>query len=131
MLGTEITFSLPCGYVDAHGDLHRQGTMRRANALDEIAPLADARVRANTAYLGVLLLSRVLTRLGTVSPVTPQIVERLFATDYLYLQELYARLNEEQPTIAETECPTCRTRFRLDLSAALAKEEETYGDAAR
>lgn len=130
MLPTEIAFTLPCGYVDGQGGIHRRGTMRRANAIDEVAPLADGRVRANEAYLGVLLLSRVLTSLGPISPVGSHIVERLFATDYLYLQELYARLNAEPDLLVETECPTCRTRFTLDLSALAHYAEDSDGPAA-
>jgi hypothetical protein len=115
MLHTEFSFTLPCGYVDEHGDLHREGIMRRATALDEIEPLRDARVRSNEAYLSILLLSRVLTRLGTLSPVTPQVVERLFATDFVYLQDLYTRINEAEGGVIETQCPTCGARFMLDL----------------
>jgi hypothetical protein len=130
MVPTEIGFTLPCGYRDEQGEIHRRGTMRRASAIDEVAPLADGRVRANEAYLGVLLLSRVLTSLGPISPVNPQIVERLFATDYLYLQELYARLNVEPDLLVETECPTCRTRFALDVSALAQHAEDSYGFGA-
>jgi hypothetical protein len=115
MLQTEFEFTLPCGYVDEQGNLQRQGTMRRATALDEVEPLQDPRVRANEAYLGILLLSRVLTRLGTISPVSPAVVERFFTTDFVFLQDLYARVNDAGSTLVETECPHCRARFALDL----------------
>jgi hypothetical protein len=115
MLQTQFEFTLPCGFADDQGNLHRQGVMRRATALDEIEPLADARVRANEAYLVVLLLSRVITRLGTLPAETPAIIERLFSTDFAYLQDLYSRINEQEAAIVETECPTCRTRFALNL----------------
>ena len=115
MLQTEFEFTLPCGYIDEQGDLHRAGTMRRATALDEVAPLRDPRVRANEAYLSILLLSRVITRLGTISPVSPSVVERLFATDFVYLQDLYARVNQVEDSLVETQCPTCGTHFALDL----------------
>jgi len=115
MLQIEFEFTLPCGYVDEQGNLHRQGTMRRATALDEVEPLRDPRVRTNEAYLTILLLSRVITRLGTIKPISPAIVERLFATDFVYLQDLYTRVNEDGGGLVETQCPTCGTRFMLDV----------------
>jgi hypothetical protein len=115
MLQIDFEFTLPCGYVDAQGNLHRDGVMRRATALDEVEPLQDPRVQRNQAYLPILMLSRVLVRLGTISPVTPAVVEQLFATDFVYLQDLYVRVNESGTSLVETECPHCRTRFALDL----------------
>lgn len=117
LLQTEYAFTLPCGYVDAQGTLHRDGVMRLATALDEVEPLADPRVHANQAYLGVLLLSRVLVRVGTVAPVSPAVVEGLFSGDFAYLQDLYVRVNDTGSTLVETECPTCGGRFTLDLAA--------------
>lgn len=116
MLQTEFQFTLPCGYADEQGTLHRQGVMRLATALDEVESMRDARVRANDAYLSVLLLSRVLTRLGTITPVPTDIVERLFSADFVYLQELFVRVNEPGDHTVETACPACGTRFALDLS---------------
>jgi len=116
-LQTEFTFTLPFGYVDEAGDLHRTGTMRLATALDEVQPLRDARVQANQAYVAIVLLSRVVTRLGSITNVTTAIVERLFAADYAYLQDLYVRMNQAGGTLAETECPECGTRFALDLAS--------------
>jgi hypothetical protein len=118
MLQTEFEFTLPRGYIDAHGNLHRRGTMRLATALDEIEPLQDARVRANEAYLSVLLLSRVITRLGDIRPLNPAIVEGLFSADIVYLQELYIQVNDGGTSIVETQCPTCGTRFALDMAGA-------------
>jgi hypothetical protein len=115
MLQTVYEFTLPCGYVDAQGTLHQQGVMRLATALDEIESMRDARVRANGAYLSVLLLGRVITRLGTIEPVTPAIVESLFSADYVYLQDLFVRINDSGNRIIETECPSCGTRFPIDL----------------
>jgi hypothetical protein len=114
-LQVEFPFTLPCGFVDGAGQVHRDGAMRRATALDEVQPLADPRVLTNQAYVGILLLSRVLTRLGNHSPVMPVDVERLFAADYAFLQDLYVRINEPAAGLAETECPGCGTRFALDL----------------
>ena len=122
VMQTEFEFTLPRGYVDAQGALHQQGAMRLATALDEIEPLNDPRVRANEGYLSVLLLSRVITRLGDLGPPAPDVVERLFSSDFAYLQELYVRLNEAESSVIETQCPACGSRFALDLS-----EEQAHG----
>jgi len=119
MLQTEYNFRLPRGYVDASGALHRDGVMRLARAMDEIAPFTDARATANRPYLSVLLLSRVVTRLGEIGEVTPAVIEGLFASDFAYLQELYLRLNDDSSRLIETACPQCGTHFGLDLSANL------------
>ncbi len=117
LLRREVDFTLPLGYADASGTLHRQGVMRLATAADEIHPQQDPRVLANPAYIGVLLLSRVVTRLGSFSPVTPSIVEGLFSADFAYLQDLYVRLNEPAAALADTRCPACGTQFTIDVSA--------------
>ena len=93
MFQTEHEFTLPMGYLDADGTLHRDGVMRLATAADEILPLKDPRVQKNPAYLTVILLSRVVTRLGGVDPVTPNVIEGLFAADLAYLQDLYNEIN--------------------------------------
>lgn len=119
-LATEFEFTLPRGYVDEQRNLHRQGTMRLATALDEIEPLQDVRVRANQAYLIIMLLSRVITRLGTINPVSLAVVEKLPVVDMQYLQNLYLKINEEIPEGANligTQCPTCGTCFALDMNA--------------
>ena len=97
MFQTEFEFTLPCGYLDADGSLHCEGVMRRATAADEILPLKDPRVQKNPAYLVIILLSRVVTQLGTVSPINPKTIENLFATDLAYLQELYNQINQLRP----------------------------------
>jgi hypothetical protein len=93
MFQTEFEFTLPCGFLDEEGTLHREGVMRRATAADEILPLKDPRVQKNEAYLVVILLSRVVTRLGALPAINPKVVEGLFATDLAFLQELYNRIN--------------------------------------
>ena len=118
LLRTEVEFTLPLGYVDDAGRIHRTGVMRLATALDEVQPLQDARVHSNQAYVSILLLSRVLTRLGSISPVPPAVVERLFSADFAYLQDLYVRLNESGTSVAETQCPECGCRFAVDLAGA-------------
>jgi phage FluMu protein gp41 len=111
---TEFDFTLPRGYVDGAGQVHRQGVMRLAMARDEVEPLEDPRVTANPAYVSITLLSRVITRLGSISPVTPAVIQGLFASDFAYLQEMYLRLNESDHQV-ETQCPSCGTRFAIDL----------------
>ena len=113
---TEHVFSLPRGYVDADGGLHRDGVMRLATARDEIEPLRDAAVRENQAYLSVLLLSRVVKRIGTVEPVTPEVVEGLFAADFDHLQRLYERLNVDPDLVGCITCPSCQETFEVELS---------------
>ncbi|HEY3241016.1 MAG TPA: hypothetical protein VGL92_15720 [Acidimicrobiia bacterium] len=100
-LQTQFPFTLPKGYVDGDGQLHRKGVMRLATARDEIEPLRDLRVQENEAYLTVVMLSRVLTELGTIRPVTPNIVEGLFAVDLAYLQEFYGIINFGDPSELE------------------------------
>jgi hypothetical protein len=118
MVQTEFEFTLPCGFVDEWGNLHRHGVMRRATALDEVEPLADPRVRANEAYLSILLLSRVVVSLGTLGSLAPAAVGELYAPDFTYLQDLYTRINGVAEQRIETECPGCGTHFALDLAAA-------------
>ncbi len=113
---TEFEFTLPRGLVDASGQVHRTGRMRLATALDEIEPVQDPRVQANEAYLPVLLLSRVLTQLGSLTSITPAIVESLFASDLAYLQDLYLRLNSPESVIVTTACPNCNHHFNLQVA---------------
>ena len=120
MLQTEFEFTLPFGFVDDAGTLHREGTMRLATARDEVDVAGDSRVRANEAYAPVVLLSRVITRLCSVS-VTTALIERLYAADFGYLQELFVRLNNAGEQLIETECPACGTRFPLDLNQVPAE----------
>jgi hypothetical protein len=102
--------------VDERGTLHREGVMRLALALDEVEPLGDPRVQANQAYLSIVLLARVVTRLGDLSPVPPTAIGRLFSPDFAFLQELYVRVNEVGSSVVETQCPACGARFQLDVA---------------
>lgn len=90
---TEVEFTLPKGYLDEHGVLHRRGVMRLATAADEILPLRDPRVQQNQAYLAVIVLARVITKLGDLSSIDTRIVEGLFASDLDYLQRMYEQVN--------------------------------------
>jgi hypothetical protein len=116
MIQTEHPFSLPRGYLGADGTVHRDGVMRLATARDEIEPLRDAAVRENQAYLSVLLLSRVITRIGPVTTITPEVVEGLFAADFDHLQRLYERLNADGGSVGAITCPGCHETFEVDLS---------------
>jgi len=117
MLQVEFPFTLPKGYVDGEGNLHREGTMRLATAFDEIAPLKDPRVHNNPGYLLLILLSRVVTRLGTLEHINPKVMEGLFAADLAYLQDLYRRINESGQNMVRTQCPHCQQQFEVELSS--------------
>jgi len=114
---TEFEFTLPKGFVDEQGNLHRKGVMRLATAKDEIIPLQDFRVKNNRAYLVIILLARVISQLGELKEgeVNPGIVEGLFSADLSYLQEFYRQINEEGAPKAHAKCPSCQTEFDVDL----------------
>lgn len=113
---TEIAFTLPLGFVDERETTHREGTMRLATARDEIEPLREADVRHNGAYLTVLLLARTVMRIGTITEITPSLVERLFAADFDHLQRLYERVNSDGEAVGVVSCPACDHRFEVDLT---------------
>jgi len=115
MFQTEYSFTLPMGYVDSEGTLHREGIMRLATGADEIVPLKDPRVQANPAYLLIILLSRVVIRLGSLSMINPNVIEGLFAADLAYLQELYNRLNSNGARSLTVICPHCQQKFALEI----------------
>ncbi len=117
MQPTEFAFTLPIGYTDAEGATHTEGAMRLATAFDEIAPLKDPRVQSNPAYLLIILLSRVMTRLGTLEYINPKIVEGLYAADLAYLQDFYRRINESGHSRVRTQCPHCEQTFELELNS--------------
>lgn len=118
MFQTEMEFVLPCGYADRDGTLHREGVMRRATAADEIVPLGDSRVVKNSAYLIVILLSRVITRLGSLSAINPKVIEELYAADVAYLQGLYNSLNRIEESEPAVICPECRHTFHTETAPA-------------
>jgi hypothetical protein len=115
-LRTDFTFLLPRGYVDSSGRVHRDGVMRLATARDELVPLRDDRVRENPSYLTVVLLARVITRIGTIDDIHAGIIENLFASDLAFLQDLYRRVNAEGHTRATVICPNCEHQFAVDVS---------------
>jgi len=116
MMQTDFAFSLPRGYVDPEGNVHREGTMRLATAQDEIAPLKDPRVQSNPGYIVIILLARVVTRLGTLDQLNPKIIESLFAGDLAYLQDFYWRINENGHSRLAVACPHCQGEFEVETS---------------
>jgi len=112
---TEFEFELPRGYPDASGDLHKKGSMRLATAADEILPMRDPRVQQNPGYLTVILLSRVVTRLGTLHSVNTKIIESLFTIDMAFLQDLYQRVNLSEVPSYKVQCPKCEHTFEVPL----------------
>lgn len=111
VFATERDFCLPFGFQDADGTLHREGTMRLATASDEILPHKDPRVQQNPAYLVIIVLSRVITRLGELTSINPKVIEELYAADLAYLQDLYNELNRLDVQSA-LRCPSCDHEFR-------------------
>jgi hypothetical protein len=121
---TEFAFVLPRGYCDAAGGIHREGAMRLATAADEILPLQDFRVKSNRAYLVVLLLTRVVTRLGPLSgdEITPAVIEALYSPDLAYLQEFYRHINEAGTASVDARCPVCGTTLQVDVGTRTATQ---------
>ncbi|MCX4459611.1 hypothetical protein OG585_43485 [Streptomyces sp. NBC_01340] len=117
-LRTEFEFELPRGYVDDSGTVHRHGVMRLATARDELVPLRDMRVQENPAYLSVVLLGRVITRLGTLPLVHDGVVENMFASDLAFLQDFYRQVNAEGHTRAAVTCPHCEEPFEVELGGS-------------
>ncbi len=116
-LKTEFEFELPMGYVDKEGNLHKKGSMRLATAIDEITVLNDMRVQSNEAYVVIVLLSRVITSLGTLRGINTGVIENLFAADLTFLQEFYRQINESGHTRREFTCPHCSKPFEEDLAS--------------
>jgi hypothetical protein len=116
MLQTEFEFELPLGYVDKEGNVHKQGTMRLATAMDEIIPLNDMRVKSNEGYLVIIILARVITSLGALRNINTGIIENLFAADLAFLQEFYRQINETGKTTRPVICPHCKSTYEIDLA---------------
>ncbi|MBU6278117.1 MAG: hypothetical protein KGN78_02620 [Actinomycetales bacterium] len=121
-LQTSFDFVLPRGYVDQSGTVHREGTMRLATARDELMPLLDPKVRQNEAFLSLVLLARVVTRLGSLPVIDDQVIGGLWATDLAFLQDLYRRINTEGHTLVEVTCPSCNSDFTVDVAGGAPGE---------
>jgi hypothetical protein len=117
VLQTEYDFSLPLGYVDDSGTLHKKGKMRLATAADEILPMKDPRVQSNPAYLTIILLSRVVTNLGDLKMITPLVIENLFTADFAYLQDMYTRINQNGSNVIKAVCPKCEHKFDIEVES--------------
>ena len=113
---TEYLFTLPKGYVDRDGNVHREGVMRIATAGDEILPLRDPQVRENPKYLTIILLSRVITRLGSLSVVDTKVIEGLYTIDLAYLQSLYERINTMEHPVYKGVCPHCGENMEIPVN---------------
>lgn len=114
MYQTEFPFLLPQGLVDSEGNVHREGVMRLSTAYDEIAPLRDPRVQSNPGYLIIILLSRVITQLGTLQTINPKLVEGLYSGDLAYLQDFYQRINQVGHSRLHVACPHCQGEFEVE-----------------
>ncbi|HEV2381678.1 MAG TPA: phage tail assembly protein [Terriglobia bacterium] len=115
-LQTEFPFTLPRGYLDPEGNVHREGVMRLATAFDEIAPMKDSRVQNNPGYLVVILFSRVITKLGDLTHINPKVIEGLFSADLAFLQDFYQRINQNGHSRAGITCPHCEAKFDVELN---------------
>jgi len=129
-LQTEFDFTLPQGYTDEEGTLHREGRMRLATAADEIEPLQDPRVQSNSSYLTIILLSRVVTELGDLDSVNRNVIENLFVADLEYLQAMYERINNQGANTVGTACPDCGERFDVSVYDGAVVEREGGPEAA-
>ena len=118
---TEFEFDLPKGYIDAAGTLHKHGVMRLATAADEILPLRDPRVVQNPGYLTIILLSRVITSLGTVPKIDPRVIERMYSSDLAFLQSMYQRINAVEPIVETCVCPECGHTFEQQVNFTSAE----------
>jgi hypothetical protein len=114
---TEFPFTLPLGLTDPDGTVHRDGAMRLATAFDEIEPLKDPRVRANPGYLVIILLARVITRLGAVEHINTRAIENLYAADLAFLQDFYQRVNQNGHTRLQVTCPHCDGDFDVEVAS--------------
>ena len=113
---TEFPFELPKGYIDENGVVHKRGTMRLATAADEILPMKDPRVQQNPGYLSIILLARVITKLGDMPAIDTRTIERLFTSDLAYLQELYQNINQAEPPKMSTVCPNCGHNYKVAIN---------------
>ena len=114
---TEFPFTLPRGYVDQEGNIHREGVMRLATAFDEVAPMKDPRVQSNPGYLVIILLSRVIIRLGDLNHINPKVIEGLFSADLGFLQDFYRRINENGHGHFGITCPQCEAKFEVEMAS--------------
>ena len=113
---TEYPFELPRGYVDGTGMVHKKGIMRLATAADEIIPMKDPRVQQNPSYISIILLARVITKLGDLSHIDTRVIENLFTADLAFLQDFYQKINEMDSFSMKTVCPHCGEEIEVPWS---------------
>ncbi len=113
---TVYDFTLPKGYVDGNGELHRRGRMRLATAGDEISATRDPRVLSNPSYLTIVILSKVVTQIEGLDAVTATTIEKLFTADLAFLQDMYQRINDIEPPVMQCVCPDCGKEFEVPLN---------------
>jgi hypothetical protein len=115
---TEFPFTLPHGLIGPDGTVHRDGAMRMATAFDEIEPLKDPRARSNPGYLVIILLTRVVTRLGGLDHINTAVIENLFAADLAFLQDFYQRVNVNGHARLQVDCPHCSGSFEVETAGS-------------
>ncbi|MBO5550350.1 MAG: phage tail assembly protein, partial [Lachnospiraceae bacterium] len=113
---TVYDFTLPKGYLDGSGELHRNGKMRLATAGDEISATRDPRVLSTPSYLTIVILSKVITEIEGVQSVSATLVEKLFTADLAFLQDMYQRINDIEPPVLTAVCPDCGKTFEVPLN---------------
>ena len=118
---TEYEFTLPKGYVDEEGNIHRRGSMRLATALDELEAMKDYRVKSNPDYLAVMLLSRVVEHIGDIDAITPEIIEKMFTADFQFLQNMYETINHAEEPVIQVQCPHCGKNFTDTLNFVMGE----------
>ncbi|WP_414575573.1 phage tail assembly protein [Anabaena sp. CCY 9402-a] len=118
IIHTEFEFILPRGLVDAEGNLHRHGVMRLAIAKDEIIVQKNRAAQDNSGYGVIVMLSRVITKLGNLTEITPDLLENLFSKDLAYLREFYNRINQQGDAYIPVQCPQCQNQFQVELALA-------------
>ena len=117
---TEFEFELPRGYVDRNGEVHKRGVMRLATAADEILPMREQKVQQNASYLSIILLSRVITKLGTLRVIDTRVIEGLYTMDLAFLQDLYQRINMSEMPSYKVTCPHCNQKIEVPLDFFLS-----------
>lgn len=113
---TIFDFTLPKGYMDNDGVLHKHGRMRLATAADEIQSTRDPRVLSNPSYLTIVILSRVIVEIEGVSAIVPNTIERLFTADLAFLQDMYQRINDIEAPEMEVVCPKCGEIHKVPIN---------------
>ncbi|AUT00756.1 hypothetical protein CLI64_10300 [Nostoc sp. CENA543] len=115
---TEFEFILPRGLLDTEGNLHRHGVMRLTTAKDEIMVQRNRDAQENSSYAVIVMLSRVITKLGSLTEITPDLLENLFSKDLAYLREFYNRINQQGDVYIPVQCPQCQSQFQVELALA-------------